>query len=186
MPRKPSRGQFLETFLVSFPQHFGGVEPVNKQRLSSGGIWLARGRRVRQKVEGLQPSRVCEISGVSMRGQRYVGICRVRLCHVWDEVVEATVVGFPDGPNALQELLGMDRVVEWRLLDKHESKLHLQRERSQARIGQSLGKGLCSYNQACHLGHATFRAHDFTVCHGRWVLLDLGSPERTSRKVSKH
>lgn len=43
----------------------------------------------------------------------------------------------------------------------------------------------CSYNKTCHLGHAFFRTHDFSVCHGRWLLFDLGTPEIAAMIVSK-
>lgn len=85
------------------------MKPIHEQRLAAETLRPAlfgTGIDVRQEMEGLEPSWVCEVGRISMRCQRYVSVGCV--CHgeVGNEVVEATIVRLSNEGNLLKDTLG--------------------------------------------------------------------------------
>lgn len=77
----------------------GGIKAIDEERFTAFSL------RMREEMEGLQPGRVGEVSGVCVGVKGDVGVCRVLGGEVGCEVVEAAVVGFADKGYAAEELL---------------------------------------------------------------------------------
>lgn len=76
-------------------------------------------------MESLQTRRVAKVGCVRVGGQREVSISRI--CHgkVGREVVETSVVSYPDEGDPLQEFLCVVGIGEWCVFDKDEAMLFL-------------------------------------------------------------